>query len=146
MPSAAPPRPVPRPADVAPPAAPAPVDTGDTTIGLSTRKASLLAYSAGWISGLLVLWLEGRNRQVRFHAAQALLAFGTLTLLGAALMALAFVGLLRSLTLFRVSLWGAQGLIGIGVVLWLYALIRVATGGHPRWAGVAGRADRLAGR
>ena len=147
MPPAVPSHSVPRSTGpVAPRPSPVPVESGDTAIGLSTRKASLLAYSAGWISGLLVLWLEGRNRDVRFHAAQSLLAFGMLTLIGAVLMALAFAGLVRSLTLFRVSLWGAQGLIGVGVALWLYALVRVATGRGPRWIGVAGRADRLAGR
>lgn len=116
-----------------------------TSVGLSPRAASLLAYSAGWISGLLVLRFEEHDREVRFHAAQSLLAFGALTLVGLLLMALAFVGLVTSLTLFRVSLWAAQGLIVIGFVLWLYALVRVALGAGPRWAGIAGRADSLAG-
>lgn len=144
-----------------PPAAPPPRDTpssrssgpataspglaaGATSIGLSRRGASLLAYSAGWISGLLVLRFEGRDHEVRFHAAQSLLAFGALTLIGLLLMVLALVGLVSSLTLFRVSLWAAQGLIVVGLGLWLYALVRVALGGEPRWAGIAGRAERLA--
>lgn len=118
---------------------------GPTSIGLSRRAASLLAYSAGWISGLLVLRFEGRDRIVRFHAAQSLLGFGALTLVGAFCMALAFAGLVSSLTLFRVSLRAAQVLIALGVVLWLYALVRVAFGGIPRCPGVAAVADRLAG-
>jgi uncharacterized membrane protein len=119
--------------------------SGGTSIGLSRRAASLLAYSAGWISGLLVLWFESRDREVRFHAAQSLILFGALTLIGAFLIALAFAGLISSLTLFRISLWAAQALIAVGVVLWIYAIIRVAAGGTPRWPVVAGRADRLAG-
>lgn len=119
---------------------------GVTSIGLSRRGASMLAYSAGWISGLLVLWFEARDREVRFHAAQSLLAFGALTLIGGFLVGLAFAGLISSLTLFRSSLWAVQALIAVGVVLWLYAIVRVATGGTPRWPGVAARADRLAGR
>lgn len=115
-----------------------------TSIGLSRRAASLLAYSAGWISGLLVLRFEGRDRTVRFHAAQSLLGFGALTVVGVLCMALAVAGLVSSLTLFRISLRAAQGLIAVGVVLWLYALVRVAVGGNPRWPGIAARADRLA--
>lgn len=119
---------------------------GRTSIGLSRRGASLLAYSAGWISGLLVLWFEARDREVRFHAAQSVLTFGALSLVGVLLALLAFAGLISSLTLFRSSLWAAQALTVLGVVLWLYAIGRVALGGTPRWPGVAARADRLAGR
>ena len=130
------------------PAAPHPSVTpaGETSIGLTRARASVLAYSAGWISGLLVLWLEGRDRETRWHAAQATLGFGLLTMLAGLCLLVAAVGLAWSLTVFRVGLWAAQGVIAVGLALWVWSLARVALGGTPRWPLLGARADRLAGR
>jgi uncharacterized membrane protein len=116
----------------------------ETSLGVSRRKACVFAYSAGWISGLVVLWLEGRDAETRRHAAQAVLGFGLLTLLGAACLALAVLGILTSLTLFRVGLWAAQAVVLVGIAIWIWSLVRVATGGSPRWPVIGARADRLA--
>ena len=78
---------------------------------MSRKQAILLAYSAGWLTGLLVLWLEGRDRATRVHAAQSFLGFGLLTLLGLVLLAVALIGLFSSLSLFRIGLWAAQGVV-----------------------------------
>jgi uncharacterized membrane protein len=116
----------------------------ETSLGVSRRKACVFAYSAGWISGLVVLWLEGRDAETRRHAAQAVLGFGLLTLLGAACLALEVLGILTSLTLFRIGLWAAQAVVLVGVVLWGWSLVRVAFGGSPRWPLIGARAERLA--
>ncbi len=130
----------------APPAPPRSGTRGaETSLGMSRRQAALLAYSAGWISGALVLWLEGRDAQTRWHAAQSVLGFGAIALLGLLFLGLAAVGLLWSLTLFRASLWAAQGLVVLGIALWLWSLVRVAFGGTPRWPFLGRHADRLAG-
>ena len=42
-----------------------------TDIGLEVCYTAPLAYAAGWISGLGLLFLERNNRYVRFHAAQS---------------------------------------------------------------------------
>ena len=56
-----------------------------TVLGLDERVERVLAYSFGWVSGLLLLLIETRptesSRNVRWHAAQSLLTFGTLSLL-----------------------------------------------------------------
>jgi uncharacterized membrane protein len=116
----------------------------ETSLGLSRKKAALLAYSAGWLSGLLVLWLEGRDRDTRWHAAQSVLGFGVLTVLGCACLGLAALGLLSSLTVFRAGLWATQCIVFLGVVLWLWSMVQVALGGTPRWPLIRGRVDRLA--
>ena len=51
----------------------------ETSLGLNRKRAAILAYSAGWVTGLLVLWLEGRDHETRWHAAQSVLGFGALT-------------------------------------------------------------------
>lgn len=117
---------------------------GPSSLGLTTKQASLLAYSAGWISGLVLLTLEAQDREVRWHAAQSLLGFGALTLVGLVLLILAGLSLFTSLTLFRVCLWAAQALIAIGLMLWLWSLLQVALGKSPRWPLIGDRADRLA--
>jgi len=40
-----------------------------TSTGLSPNVAGLLCYVAGWITGIIFLVLEQRNKFVRFHAA-----------------------------------------------------------------------------
>jgi len=128
------------------PSPPRPAGSPDpeTSLGLSRRQATLLAYSAGWVSGLLVLWLEARDRETRWHAAQSVLGFGALALLGVLLLGIAAIGLLSSLALFRAGVWAAQGVVLVGLALWVWSMARVALGGTPRWPLLGARADRLA--
>jgi uncharacterized membrane protein len=127
------------------PGRPIPSSGAETSLGLTRKQAALLAYSAGCISGLLVLWLEGRDRETRWHAAQSVLGFGVLTLVGALLLGVAAVGLMSSLSVFRAGLWAAQGLLVVGIALWAWSMLHVALGGKPRWPLLGSRADRLAG-
>lgn len=122
-----------------------PPGAAETSLGLTRANASALAYSAGWISGLLVLWLEERDGETRRHAAQATLGFGLLSGLAAGCLLVAAVGLAWSLTVFRAGLWAAQGVVAVALVLWLWSLVRVAMGGSPRWPLLGARAERLAG-
>ena len=116
----------------------------ETSIGLSRRRASILAYSAGWLSGWLVLWLEGQDHETRWHAAQSLLGFGALTILGCACLGVATIGILSSLAVFRIGLWATQGVVLLGALLWAWSMVQVALGGTPRWPLIGARADRLA--
>ncbi|HEU5226806.1 MAG TPA: hypothetical protein VFU49_03260 [Ktedonobacteraceae bacterium] len=50
-----------------------------TTLGLDERLERVLAYALGWISGLILFFIE-KNRNVRWHAAQSMITFGTLSL------------------------------------------------------------------
>lgn len=127
------------------PLGPLPPPAAETSLGLSRKHAAILAYSAGCLSGLLVLWLEGRDRQTRWHAAQSVIGFGALTLVGVVLLVVAAVGLTSSLTVFRIGLWAAQGLLAFGFALWVWSMLRVAFGGTPRWPLLGSSVDRLAG-
>ena len=51
-----------------------------TTLGLDERLERVLAYLFFWVSGILLFWFE-KNRNVRWHAAQSMITFGTLSLL-----------------------------------------------------------------
>src|SRR5579884_3174178 len=41
-----------------------------TSIGLEPRLASALCYALFWVSGLIMLFVEKQNREVRYHALQ----------------------------------------------------------------------------
>lgn len=51
-----------------------------TSIGLSERLESVLTYVLGWFSGLIFFFFE-KNRTVRWHAAQSIVTFGTLSII-----------------------------------------------------------------
>lgn len=53
------------------------LDEPQPTGGLDPKLGGLLAYLAGWISGLVVFFTQ-TNREVRFHAAQSIVVFGGL--------------------------------------------------------------------
>ena len=59
-----------------------------TSLGLDPRLASALCYALFWVSGLIILFIEKQNREVRYHALQSVIFFGGLSIL------IWFVGLL----------------------------------------------------
>ena len=64
---------------------------------MPSRTAAALAYGGWWLTGALFWFIERRDAYVRFHAAQAVAAFGLVALLIAMFGMLA---LLLSLTVF----------------------------------------------
>jgi uncharacterized membrane protein len=74
-PPAEPPGPAP-----APPAATREPLSAQVSAHLSENVAAALSYLFGWVSGLLFLFVDKRPF-VRYHAAQSVLIFGTLSLL-----------------------------------------------------------------
>lgn len=52
-----------------------------TTLNISERWERVLCYAFGWLSGLVMFVIERRNSNVRRHAAQSMLVFGTLNIL-----------------------------------------------------------------
>jgi len=62
------------------PAGPAIVTSGAQAGGISENVAGLLCYLVGWITGIIFLLIDKRPF-VRFHAAQSIVVFGTLTIL-----------------------------------------------------------------
>src|SRR5579863_1730136 len=76
-----------------------------TTLRISERWERVLCYALGWVSGLIMLIVERRNPTVRRHAAQSVLVFGVLSILG--WLAGAFGGLLG-------HIWVIGGLFSLG--------------------------------
>ena len=96
-----------------------------TTLGLGERLESVLAYLFGWVSGLILFFIE-KNRTVRWHAAQSMITFGTLSLvmLGVSLLKamLSWVPVLSILTNFGLGLL-LHGLWWLTMLLWIWLMI-----------------------
>ena len=112
--------------------------------GLARETLIALSYVGGWTTGVFVWLLERQDRTVRFHAAQAAVLFGGLTLLWIALWLGSFVVLTMSAVGFSVVQRLAQGVLLAALVLWLVALWKAWFGRPWRVPFVAGVADRLA--
>ena len=91
-----------------------PAAAGSST-GLDPRVASVVAYSAWWVTGLIFLALERSNDAVRFHAAQSVVVFG----LASAVMALTFGA---ALPLVLVSGDAVRVLMALANLTWLAAV------------------------
>ncbi len=66
--------------------------TSGSTTGLEPNIAGLLCYLGGWITGIIFLVIEQKNKVVRFHALQSIVIFGALTVASALLSWIPFVG------------------------------------------------------
>jgi uncharacterized membrane protein len=105
---------------------------GRTSTGLEPNIAGLLCYVLGWVTGIIFLLLEKRNRFVRFHAIQSIATFGLLTAVSIALSILAVIPFLG--VIFSVVDW----LIGIlGFILWIVLMVKAYQGQMFKlpWAG-----------
>jgi len=101
-------------------------ESASTSTGLSPNTAGLLCYVGIWISGIIFFVLEQKNRFVRFHAAQSIVVFGTITVAGVILGLIPVVGDAFST------------IIGIiGFIVWIIMIVKASSGEWYKlpWAG-----------
>jgi len=96
-----------------------------TSLGMDERLERVLAYSLGWISGLILFFLE-KNRNVRWHAVQSMVTFGSLSILMFAISLLrgflAWIPLLGWLTSAGLGLL-LSVLWWVTIILWVWLII-----------------------
>jgi uncharacterized membrane protein len=103
-----------------------------------------LAYLGGWTTGALVWLIEREDRKVRFHAAQAFLVFGLLTVLWAGLWLGSFAVLTLSASGFTAFQRLSYAVLLGAVLLWLATLWMSWQRQSWRFPLVSPWADRLA--
>jgi uncharacterized membrane protein len=114
-----------------------------SSTGLPSRTAAALAYGGWWVTGLIFWFLERRDRFARFHAAQAVVAFGAIAAL------IVFFGFLSLAALsFMPSAFGPLMAVTIfawvlGVALWTVSVWKAAHGEDWRIPGAAALAERM---
>jgi uncharacterized membrane protein len=107
-----------------------------STLDLEPNIAGLLCYVGGWISGIVFLVLEQKNKFIRFHAIQSIIVFGAIWLAGLILGRIPFIG----------PFFGT--IIGIfGFILWLVLMVKaynnqlykvpIAGDQAERWSGIS---------
>src|SRR5688500_1395231 len=94
-----------------------------SSTGLSSRTAAALAYSGWWVTGAIIWFLERQDASVRFHAAQAVAAFGVIALLillfgGLAAASLSFLPSTFTLFITAAAATWIGGLVLWGVMMW----------------------------
>ena len=108
--------------------------SSETITGLMPNIASVLCYVGGWISGIVFFVLEQKNMDVRFHAAQSIIVFGTLTVAGIILGLIPIIGNAFS------------AIIGIiAVILWVVLMVKAYNGERYRVIWAADIADNITG-
>ena len=97
-----------------------------TSTGLAENVAGLLCYVLVWVSGVIFILIEPKNKFVRFHALQSIIVFGTLTIASIILGWIPLIG------------WILDWLIGIlAFILWIILMIKAYQGTRYKlpWAG-----------
>jgi uncharacterized membrane protein len=108
--------------------------SSETSTGLLPNVASLLCYVGGWISGIIFFVLEQKNTDVRFHAAQSIIVFGILTIVGTVLGLIPVIGNAFS------------AIVGIiAVILWVILMVKAYNGEKYRIIWAADIADNITG-
>lgn len=97
-----------------------------TSLGMNPRLERVLAYAFFWVSGLILFFVERKDRSVRWHAAQSMVTFGLLFLLmfGVSMLSnfLSWIPILGGLTSLGLGLlMRALGWV-IGI-LWVWLMI-----------------------
>ncbi len=86
-------------------------------LGLVPNVAALLCYLGAWVTGIIFLVLEQHDNNVRYHALQSIIVFGTLTVAGILLSQIPLLG----------SFLGA--IVGIlAFVLWIVLMVKAYQG------------------
>jgi len=109
--------------------------SSETSIGLSANVAGLLCYVLGWISGIVFLVIEKRNKFVKFHAWQSIMTFGVLNVAYLILFSIPIIG------------WILGWIIWVlGLVLWIVLMIQAGTGKMWKLPWVGNWAERQASK
>ncbi|MEH6557896.1 MAG: hypothetical protein V7459_01495 [Oceanicoccus sp.] len=106
-----------------------------SSTGLPDNVANFLAYLFGWISGLVIFLLEKKNSSIKFHGAQSIVLFGSLTALNILLPIVPALGPLLMILIAPISM-----------ILWLVLLVMSLMGNAPRLPIIANFADQLIGK
>ncbi len=103
-----------------------------SSTGLEPNLAALLSYVLGWVTGLVFILIEQKEKYVRFHAFQSLYFFGAITLIQIVAIPVlsAIFGRIPvfgwAVSLF---LWSLSVIVGIiGFIFWILGMVKAYQG------------------
>ena len=84
--------------------------------GMDKRTGAIIAYVLGWITGIIMLFVGKNDPDIKFHAAQSVVFFGSLTVINIVIGILsAFINPIGYLS-YVVDL--------VGFIFWIIALVK----------------------
>lgn len=104
-------------------------ETKKATFGLDRNAASAATYLLVWITGLIFFLAEKEDAEIRFNAAQSIILFGGLTI----------IGMIPILGIFLTPFLGI-----IGLIAWIVLLVKTYQGGKIVLPVIGGYANKLA--
>jgi uncharacterized membrane protein len=132
--------------DPAAPVPPASTASSMSSSGLDPNVAAMLSYLAWWVTGILFYLIERDNKFVRFHAAQSIVAFGAISIIGLTLTLASFVFLFVWATGFQILMWLSQLVLLLGIIVWAVCLFKSFSGEYYRLPLVGRLAEKFAAR
>jgi len=120
-----------------------------TSTGMQAKTEALVSYLLGWVTGIVFLVIERKNRFVRFNAAQSTIFFGATFILLALLHYIgAFLGGIFLIGFVLGPVFAcASFVVGIPTLLiWLYLMMQSFRGKTVRLPIISGYADSLVNR
>ncbi len=97
-----------------------------TVMGLAPNITALLAYVFGWVSGLVIFFVE-KDRFIRFHAMQSVVLFGGLHVVYQALkIVLSLLSFFDALAIVIFLIYVSLGLTSL--VLWVVLMVKAYKG------------------
>ncbi len=88
-----------------------------TALGINENIEGLLCYVLGWVTGIVFLAIEKKNKFVRFHAMQSLATFLPIMLVAWIIGVIPFIG-----AVFAALIWI------FGLILWLILIAKTYQG------------------
>jgi uncharacterized membrane protein len=97
--------------------------------GIDKKTGAILSYLLWWITGIIFLFVGKNDPDVKFHAAQSTIFFGSISIIGFILRQVSFItggfGIILGLVSFAIWLFG--------VIVWVICLLRANSGGGARF-------------
>lgn len=106
-----------------------------TITGLDENIEAMLCYVVGWVTGLLFLILEKKNKFVRFHAVQSLATFLSLFVIWMLIRWIPILGVIISVLMHLASL-----------VLWILLMYKASKGERYKLPVVGDFAEKQVGK
>jgi uncharacterized membrane protein len=86
--------------------------------GLKENVASLLCYILGFITGIIFLILEPKNKTIKFHAVQSIIVFGSIFIVDMVIGWIPIIG------------WIIAWILGVvAFILWIVLMYKAYQGG-----------------
>lgn len=110
-------------------------DAPTTSTGLKENLAALLCYVLGWVTGIIFLLIEPKNKVIKFHAIQSIIVFGAYSIVTFILSFIPVVG------------WILNMLLGIAAFIsWILLMVKANQGGTWKYPIAGNYAEKYANK